>query len=122
MIDMLKNKYLQHKETIHNFIWRSMQIFAKQGITFLIFILSAKLLTPYDFGIYNYLLAIMFFLIMFGDFGISTATSKYVADFNINYFYYNSTPFNWPFVSKRQIYLHSLFVALNLPCTNDFFI
>ena len=65
-----------------NFIWRALQIFGKQGITFLIFILCAKLLTPYDFGIYNYALAIIFFLIMFGDFGISTATSKYVAEYN----------------------------------------
>jgi hypothetical protein len=46
--------------------------------------------TPYQilklpdsfFGIYNYALAIIFFLIMFGDFGISTATSKYVAEYN----------------------------------------
>src|SRR3989344_2262491 len=79
---MMKNKYLAHKETIHNFIWRLLQVFGKQGITILIFILCAKLLAPYDFGIYNYVLAIIFFLIMFGDFGISTATSKYVAEYN----------------------------------------
>ncbi len=54
----------------------------KQGITFIIFILAAKLLIPYDFGIYNYTLAIIFLLIMFADFGISTATSKYVAEYN----------------------------------------
>ena len=78
----MKNKYLAHKETIHNFIWRSLQIFGKQGITFLIFILCAKLLTPYDFGLYNYALAIIFFFIIFGDFGISAATSKYVAEYN----------------------------------------
>ena len=80
---MLKNKYFQHKETIHNLIWRILQTVGKQGITFLIFILCAKLLIPYDFGIYNYVLAIIFFLIMFGDFGISTATSKYVAEYNL---------------------------------------
>jgi len=80
---MLKNKYNQHKETIHNFSWRAIQIGTKQGITFLIFILCAKLLIPYEFGIYNYVLAIVFFLIMFADFGISTATSKYVAEYNV---------------------------------------
>jgi len=80
---MLKNKYLQHKETIHNFIWRALQIGGKYGVTFLIFILAAKLLIPYDFGIYNYVLAIVFLLIMFADFGISTATSKYVAEYNV---------------------------------------
>ncbi|OGJ19905.1 hypothetical protein A3K73_08100 [Candidatus Pacearchaeota archaeon RBG_13_36_9] len=80
---MLAHKYHQHKETIHNFTWRSLQIFGKQGITFIIFILAAKLLDPYTFGIYNYILAIVFFLVMFGDFGISTATSKYVAEYNV---------------------------------------
>jgi O-antigen/teichoic acid export membrane protein len=80
---MIKKKYNQHKETIHNFGWRSLQIFGKQGITFLIFILAAKMLSPHLFGIYNYVLAIIFFLIMFGDFGISTATSKYVAEYNV---------------------------------------
>jgi O-antigen/teichoic acid export membrane protein len=78
-----KRIYLKHKEIIINFVWRSLQIFGKQGITFLIFLLCAKLLNPYDFGIYNYILAILFFLIMFGDFGISTATSKYVTEYNI---------------------------------------
>jgi len=80
---MLNKHYNTHKETIHNFIWRSLQVFGKQGITFLIFILCAKLLSPYEFGIYNYVLAIIFFLIIFGDFGISTATSKYVAEYNV---------------------------------------
>ena len=83
MKTLIKNQYNNHKETIHNFFWRSLQTFGKQGITFLIFILCAKLLTPYDFGIYNYALAIIFFLIIFGDFGISTATSKYVAEYNV---------------------------------------
>ena len=83
MKEKIKNSYRTNKETIHNFIWRSIQTFGKQGITFLIFILCAKLLTPYDFGIYNYVLAIVFFLIIFGDFGISTATSKYVAEYNV---------------------------------------
>lgn len=80
---LIKNIYSNHKETINNFIWRCIQIFGKQGVTFTIFILCAKLLDPYNFGIYNYVLAVIFFLIMFGDFGISTATSKYVAEYNI---------------------------------------
>jgi len=80
---MIRQKYLQHKETINNFTWRALQIFGKSGITFLIFIICAKLLGPYTFGIYNYILAIVFFLVMFGDFGISTATSKYIAEYNV---------------------------------------
>ena len=82
MKTFLKNNYVNHKETIHNFTWRALQIFGKQGITFFIFILCAKLLTPYDFGIYNYILAVIYLLIIFGDFGISIATSKYVAEYN----------------------------------------
>jgi O-antigen/teichoic acid export membrane protein len=82
METLIKKNYRNHKEVIHNFMWRALQAFAKQGVTFLIFILCAKLLTPYDFGIYNYTLAVIFLLIMFGDFGISTAISKYVAEFN----------------------------------------
>jgi O-antigen/teichoic acid export membrane protein len=82
MKTLINKKYNSHRETISNFIWRSLQVIGKQGITFLIFILCAKMLTPYDFGIYNYVLAIIFFLIIFGDFGISSATSKYVAEYN----------------------------------------
>lgn len=54
----------------------------KHGITFVIIILSARLLTPYEFGIYNYCLAVVIFLTIFGDFGISTATSKFVAEYS----------------------------------------
>jgi len=79
---MIRNYYHRHKETIHNFFWRSLQISGKQGVSFLIFILCAKFLSPYEFGIYNYILAVIFFLVIFGDVGISTATSKYVAEYN----------------------------------------
>lgn len=79
---MIRRTYHTYRETIHNFIWRCLQLVGKQGIITLIFILCARLLTPYDFGIYNYALAIIFFLITFGDFGISAATSKYVAEYN----------------------------------------
>lgn len=80
---MIENIYKNHQKTIHNFLWRSLQIFGKQGITFLIFVFSAKMLSPYDFGIYNYILSIIFLLIIFSDFGISTAASKYVTEYNI---------------------------------------
>lgn len=81
MKHFIKHNYKNHKETIHNFIWRSLQLFGKQGITFLIFLLCAKLLTPYDFGIYNYIISIIFLLITIGDFGVSTAIAKYVAEY-----------------------------------------
>ncbi len=79
----VKDVYTEYQETIRNFAWRLLQIFGKQGIIFLIFAICAKLLTPYDFGVYNYVLNFVFFLVMFGDFGISTATSKYVAQYGL---------------------------------------
>ncbi|MCQ6961815.1 oligosaccharide flippase family protein [Methanolobus chelungpuianus] len=82
MKNRIKRTYSRHRETIHNFGWRALQTFGKQIVTFSILALSAKLLTPYDFGVYNYVLTIIFLLIIFGDFGISTATSKYVAEYN----------------------------------------
>lgn len=82
MKKLIKNNYLKHQETIKNIFWRSLQIFGNQGITFLIFILCARLLNPYDFGIYSYILAVISLLAMFSDFGISTATSKYVAEYS----------------------------------------
>jgi PST family polysaccharide transporter len=82
MENSIKSIYSKHQQTIHNFSWRALQTFGKQIVTFSILILSAKLLTPYDFGIYNYILAIIFLLIVFSDFGISSATSKYVAEYN----------------------------------------
>lgn len=80
---MIKDKYLQHRSTIHNIIWRSLQLLGKQGITFLIFILAVRTLLPYEFGIYNYAMGIIFFLIMFGDFGVSLAASKFTAEYSI---------------------------------------
>jgi O-antigen/teichoic acid export membrane protein len=80
---IFKNFYSKHRSILINFTWRFLQIFGKQGILYFIFFLCAKLLDSYNFGIYNYILAIVFFLIMFGDFGISTASSKFVAEYNI---------------------------------------
>jgi PST family polysaccharide transporter len=84
MNTLIKEYYLYHKETCDNFLWRALQVFSKQGIIFFIFIICAKVLRPYEFGIYNYILALVLFLSMFGDFGISTATSKYIAEYNIS--------------------------------------
>lgn len=80
---MVKHLWKEYQETIKNFFWRCAQVLGKQGIAFFIFILCSKILSLYDFGIYNYVLAILYFLVMFGDFGISTATSKYVAEYSL---------------------------------------
>jgi O-antigen/teichoic acid export membrane protein len=78
---MIKALFKNHGETILNVFWRGLQLAVKDGVSFVIFILAAKLLLPYEFGVYNYLLAVVFFLILFGDFGISVAASKYVAQY-----------------------------------------
>ncbi|MFO7525413.1 MAG: oligosaccharide flippase family protein [Ignavibacteriaceae bacterium] len=66
-----------------NFFWRAMQLASRQGITFFILFISAKLLPKEDFGIYNYIVAIAFFFTLLADFGISRAVTKYVAQYNI---------------------------------------
>ena len=80
---MIKTLFNDHRETILNVFWRGLQLVVKDGVSFVIFILAAKFLNPYDFGIYNYVLAVIFFLILFGDFGISVAASKYVAEYQV---------------------------------------
>jgi O-antigen/teichoic acid export membrane protein len=72
-----------HGETIAHFIWRSLQLVSKEGVSVIIFFVAAKLLDPFTFGIYNYVLAAVLFLAVFGDFGISVSASKYIAEFDV---------------------------------------
>jgi len=74
--------YLKHKSTLNDLFWRVLQVASQQGMILFLFILCAHLLSPTEFGLYNYTLAIVLFLVMFGDFGISLASSKYVAEYN----------------------------------------
>ena len=76
----IKNKYNQHKETIHNFFWRFLQIGAKQGTTFLIFFIAAYYLIPEDLGLFSYIMAVVGLLLIVCDFGFSPSASKYVAE------------------------------------------
>jgi len=78
MIDFIH----RNREPIIHFIWRIGQLLVKDGINFLIFIFAAKLLVPYEFGIFNYVMALVFFFILFGDFGISVSASKFVAEYD----------------------------------------
>jgi O-antigen/teichoic acid export membrane protein len=78
---MIKKQYLNNKETIHNFIWRFLQIGGKQGATLLIFFMSAYFLAPEKFGLFSYLMALVGLFIIFCDFGISSATSKYITEY-----------------------------------------
>lgn len=75
-------KLLRHKETIRNFVWRALQTGGREGILLLILFIAARLLSPHDFGIYSYVMAVAVLLVLFGNFGIAAATSRYVAEYN----------------------------------------
>lgn len=64
---------------LSNFFWRALQMGGKEGISFLFLVLSVSYLNPWEFGMYNYIIAIVYFLVIFSDFGISTATSRFIA-------------------------------------------
>lgn len=66
-------------EVFINYLWRILQIFGREGVIFIILFVSAKILTPYDFGVFNYLMAFIAFVIIFSDFGLSISTTKYIA-------------------------------------------
>jgi len=75
--------YAKHSGTLANFIWRALQILGKQGVTFVIFLFCAQLLSPYDFGAYNYIFAIIFMFAIFSDFGVSVTASRYAAQYKV---------------------------------------
>lgn len=79
----IKIKYIKHKEIINNYFWRAIQMLGKRGATFFAFVLCAKYLSANDFGVYNYIMSVFFLLIIFGDFGISSATSKHITEYSV---------------------------------------
>jgi O-antigen/teichoic acid export membrane protein len=81
---MLQKYYHTHKETAHNFFWRSMQIFGKQAISFFIFIFCVTFLSPDDFGVYSYIMGFGYLLIVFSDFGIGQTVLRRVASCDPN--------------------------------------
>ncbi len=79
----MNSLFKKYKGTIVNLFWRTLQIGARNGFSFLIFYLSSLFLPKEDFGYYNYILKITFFITLFIDFGISVAVSKYVAEYDL---------------------------------------
>ena len=75
-------KLKKNGEFSKNFVWRLVQTFGKQGTSFAIFLIATTFLSKSDMGIYNYVFSVLYLLTIFADFGISTATSKYVAEYN----------------------------------------
>lgn len=60
-----------------------MQILGKEGISSLIFFICAIILTPYNFGVFNYILSVISLLLIFCDFGISGSVTKFTAEYNV---------------------------------------
>jgi O-antigen/teichoic acid export membrane protein len=81
---MMNVLYKRHKETLENFSWRSLQMFSRYGVTAVIFFAAANLLSPEEFGLLNYLRTVFFLLMIFCDFGLSYAVSKFVTEYKIN--------------------------------------
>jgi O-antigen/teichoic acid export membrane protein len=67
---------------IKSSIWRGAQLIVKQGMNIFIFFIVAHLVDPGKVGLYSYVSSIAVLLGLVGDFGISTATSKYVAEYS----------------------------------------
>ncbi|HEO69900.1 MAG TPA: hypothetical protein ENN80_01455, partial [Candidatus Hydrogenedentes bacterium] len=78
---MLTRLLPQEPELAHDVFWRTVQVLGKQGATLLCFLVVARLLTPYDFGIYNYLFSTVCLLMLFSDFGVSFATTRFAAEY-----------------------------------------
>jgi O-antigen/teichoic acid export membrane protein len=87
MFEVIKNgvlkNYNNNREMTHNYVWRTLQVFGKQGTSFIIFLIATRFLSIPDMGVYNYVISFMTLLVIFADLGISTATSKYVAEYSV---------------------------------------
>lgn len=81
---MIHILYKKHKETVENFSWRSLQMFGRYGVMAIIFFAAAKFMSPEDFGLLNYLRTVFFLLMIFCDFGLSYAVSKFVVEYKVN--------------------------------------
>lgn len=99
---MIRNLIIKHKETINNSLWRGLQILAKHGCTIAIFYLAASFLTPDKFGIYSYLITLLSMLLIFCDFGLSTATAKYTAEYEVKN----------PLLTQRILFSVSIIIIL----------
>lgn len=78
----MKKLYHKNKELVRDSIWRAIQIGTKHGIVFFFTILSAKILNVEQFGEFTYYFTFILLLTMLSDFGISSAISKFVAEYN----------------------------------------
>lgn len=72
------------KSTLKNYFFRTVQFSFKQGITFFIIFLAAKILSSYEFGVFSFIFATVMFFSVLSDFGVSRSTSKIITEESIN--------------------------------------
>lgn len=77
-----KNLLKGNQRIAEDFLWRAIQTASKQGVMTLIIFISAYYLSPTDFGMLNYYLALFALVVIFCNFGVSTATSKFIAQYH----------------------------------------
>ena len=80
--DSIIQKFKNNKELSKSFLWRLTQILSKQGTSALMFFIATYFLAKEDMGIYTYISSALLLLVIFADFGISTATSRYITLYN----------------------------------------
>ena len=66
-----------------NYIWKVIQKLSRVFIDFMLFIISSLILEPELFGTYQYLMILIGFFIIIGEFGLSASVSRYIAEFGI---------------------------------------
>lgn len=76
---MLNKIFLRKSLLTQDFIWRAVQVILKEGVLLCLFFYSAYALGAENFGLYSYLMSLIFLVVMFCDFGFSTATSTLVS-------------------------------------------
>lgn len=83
MIQEIYELIKRHREHGKNYIWRSIQYIGQTVLDLLVFYMVTRLLTPTKFGQYSFLITIVGLFVIFGDFGISTSVSKYIAEYKL---------------------------------------
>ncbi|MBY9005707.1 MAG: oligosaccharide flippase family protein [Candidatus Lokiarchaeota archaeon] len=66
-----------------NYFWKIIQKFSRVFIDFMILYISSFLLDPILFGAYQFLIILLGFFVILGEFGLSVSVSKYIAEFGI---------------------------------------
>ncbi|MBY9007021.1 MAG: oligosaccharide flippase family protein [Candidatus Lokiarchaeota archaeon] len=79
----IKSFLQQYQILGKNLIWRIFQKLSKVIIDFMLLFISSLLLGDVLFGTYEYLLILMGFFVIIGEFGLSASVGKYIAENSI---------------------------------------